>query len=155
VAVVTSLRSPSLGPALPPPTDYDIEAVIQEDYINRSMESSMSTLPSPLPIVAAHLDVRPGGQGEFTAKVRVGSFEPTIKGVAIMRATAAGQLQVQLADVRFGYVPVTIFVPQGPIDELNEAINVMMAERMGPLEARVIGVGGDETTLRFYLVADM
>jgi hypothetical protein len=38
---------------------------------------------------------------------------------------------------------------------MNVAINQMMSERMGPLDARVIGVSGDETTLRFYLAADL
>jgi hypothetical protein len=48
-----------------------------------------------------------------------------------------------------------MLIPSAPIDEMNVAINEMMSERMGPMQARVVGVGGDETTLRFYLVADL
>jgi hypothetical protein len=154
IAAVASLQRQAVESA-PVPTEYDIEAIIEEDYINRSMETNTTGLPSPVPVVAAYLDVRPGGRGEFTARVRLGSFEPTIRGTAIMRSTPEGQLEVVLADVRLGYVPVTMFIPSGPIKEMNVAINQMMAERMGPLQARVIGVGGDETTLRFYLVADL
>lgn len=155
IAAVVSFQRPVTVSAPPAPVDYDIEAVIEEDYINRSMEANTTGLPSPVPVIAAHLDVRPGGQGDFVAKVKLGSFEPTIRGTAVLRSTADGQLEVELHDVWLGYVPITMFIPSGPIDEMNLAINQMMAERMGPMQARVVGVGGDETTLRFYLVADL
>ena len=155
IAAVMSVQSPAMATVPPAPEEYDIEAVIEEDYINRSMKTNTSGLPSPVPVIAAHLDVRPGGRGDFVAKVRLGAFEPTIRGTAILQSTSEGQLEVELADVRLGYLPITAFIPSGPIDEMNVAINQMMAERMGPMQARVVGVGGDETTLRFYLIADL
>jgi hypothetical protein len=155
IAALVSLRGPTFEEAPPTPSEYDIEAVIEEDYINRTMQANISGLPSPVPVIAAYLDVRPGGQGEFTARIRAGSFEPIIHGIAVLRPTSSGQLEVELADVRLGFLPITAFVPQAPIDEMNVAVNQMMKERMGPLEARVIGVGGDEKTLRFYLAADL
>ena len=158
VALVMSLSGSAPEAAPPttlPPTAYDIEAVIEEDYINRSMEANTSGLPSPVPVIAAHLDVRPGGRGDFVAKVKLGPFAPTIRGTAVMRSTAEGQLAVSLERVRLGYVPITMLIPLGPIDEMNLAINQMMAERMGAMQARVVGVGGDETTLRFYLEVDL
>jgi len=155
IAAVMSFQGSAAEPEPVAPGVYDIEAVIEEDYINRSMETNTSGLPSPVPVIAAHLDVRPGGRGDFVAKVKLGPFEPTIQGTVVMRSTPDGQLEVELADVRLGYLPITMFIPSGPIDEMNVAINQMMAERMGPMQARVVGVGGDETTLRFYLLADL
>ncbi len=138
-----------------PPPDYDIEVIIEEDYINRSMSDNLSGSPSPVPVLGAHLDVRPGGQADFIAQVELGPFQPVIHGTVALRATPNGQLEVEIVDVRLGYLPVTMFIPSGPIDQMNADINKMMLERAGGMQARVVGVGGDETTLRFYLAADL
>ena len=149
-------RPASVSVSVPPmPSSYDIEVVIEEYYINSSMGDNTSGLPSPIPVVGAHFDVRPGGQGEFVAKVKLGALEPVIRGTAVLRPTVDGNLEVSLVDVRFGYLPITVFIPSGTLDEMNAAINQMMAERMGAMEVRMVGVGGDETTLRFYLEADL
>jgi hypothetical protein len=155
IGMLMMVQRPQPVASSSPPESYDIEAIIEESYINRTMEGNTAGLPSPFPVVAASLDVRPGGQGDFVAKVKVGSLEPTIRGTAVLRATADGRLEVDLTDVRLGYLPITMFIPSAPIDQMNVAINEMMSERMGPMQARVAGVGGDETTLRFYLVADL
>jgi hypothetical protein len=155
IGSLTVLRRPAAVTAPAIPSGYDIEVIVEEYYINRSMEESTSDLPSPVPILAAHLDVRPGGQGEFAAKVRIGSFEPTIRGTAVLRATEDGRLKVTLSNVRLGYLPVTAFIPAGALNEMNVAINQMMAERMGAMPVSVAGVGGDETSLHIYLVADL
>lgn len=155
VATLLALQRPVPDSVPAAPAEYDIEAAIAEDYVNRTMETNTSGLPSPVPVIAAHLDVRRGGRVDFVARVKMGAIEPLIRGTAVLRATPEGQLAVELADVRLGFVPITALIPSSPIDEMNVAINEMVAERMGPLRARVVGVGGDETTLRFYLVADL
>ena len=155
IATLMYLQRPASVSPPPEPSTYDIEAIIEEEYINRSMEQNMSGLPSPVPVLDAYLDVRPGGQGDFVAKVKLGSLEPVIRGTAVLRPTANGELEVKLVDVRLGYLPITVLMPSGPLDEMNVAINELMAERMGAMEVRVVGVGGDETTLRFYLAADL
>jgi hypothetical protein len=155
IATLMSLQRPASVSAPSTPPSYDIEVIVEEHYINRSMGENTSGLPSPFPVLAAHLDVRPGGRGEFAAKVKLGPLEPVIRGTAVLRPTVDGDLEVMLVDVRLGYLPITMFIPSGTLDEMNAAINQMMAERMGAMEVKVAGVGGDETTLRFYLEADL
>ena len=155
IATLVYLQRPASVSPPPEPSSYDIEAIIEEEYINRSMGDNMSGLPSPLPVLAAHLDVRPGGQGDFVAKVKLGSLEPVIRGTAVLRPTDDGQLEVTLVGVRLGHLPITAFIPSGTMDEMNAAIDQMMAERMGAMQVKVAGVGGDETTLRIYLTAEL
>lgn len=153
IAALALGGSPPTIPAAPPPPAYDIEAIVEEDYINRTFLESAAGLPTPLPLVAGHLDVHPGGQADFATQVALGPLRPVFRGTVALRATPAGELRVDLIEVRAGSVPVTALVPASLARAINQAVNQQVAERAGAAGVRVIGVTSDETTLRFYLAS--
>lgn len=151
-ALVLLGGTPTVTVPSPPPA-YDIEAIIEEDYINRTIMESVAGFPTPLPLIAGHLDVRPGGQGDFAVQVEAGPLHPVFRGTVALRATEAGKLEVTLVEVRAGYVPVTAFVPAGLLTAMNQAINQQLTERVGATGVQLAGVTSDETSLHFYLVS--
>jgi len=153
VSALVLLGSTPTVTALPPPPAYDIEAIVEEDYINRTIMESVADFPTPLPLVAGHLDVRPGGQGHFAVQMEAGPLRPVFHGTVALRATEAGGLEVMLVEVRAGHVPVTAFVPAGLLTAVNQAINQQLTERVGATGVQLAGVTSDETSLHFYLVS--
>lgn len=134
-----------------PPAQYDIEVIVEEDYINRTMVENAAGVVSAFPLVAGHLDIHPGGRADFVAQVEIGPLRPVFKGTLAFQATDTGQLELRFSRVMAGYLPVTALVPAGQKRALNQALNRMIAERAGPFDLRIAGVASDETTLRFYL----
>lgn len=135
-----------------PPTIYDVEAIIEEDYVNRTMLATTADVPTPFPVIAGHMDIQPGGFGDFVVKVEIGPFRPIVRGTVALRATDDGQIEVILTQVQLGFLPVTAFVPADTLDAVNESVNQQLTERTAAAGVRLIGVTSDETTLRFYLV---
>ena len=144
--------SPTVAPTSPPPV-YDIEAIVEEDYINRIVSESAAGFSTPVPLAASHVDVRPGGQVDFAAQVRLGPLRPVVHATAALRASAAGEFEVVLIEARIGYLPLTALVPADLIATMNETINQQLAERTGETNVRVAGITSDETTLHLYLVS--
>ena len=140
---------PVSGP--PAPTAYDIEAIIEEDYINRTFLESTASLPQPVPLTAGHLNIRPGANADFAVQSQIGPLEPVFRGSVRFRATEFGELEISLNQVRVGLLPVTVFVPRQLLEEINRDVNRQLSERTGATDVRLIGVTSDETTLRFYL----
>jgi len=142
-------------PPEPPsaPTAYDVEAVIEEDYMNRTFMESTATMPQPVPLTAGHLDVRLGGLADFAVQAQVGPFKPIFRGTVSFRATDGGDLQVALERVEVGRLPVTRLVPAGTLDDVNEDVNRQLKERAGSTGLRLVGVTSDDTTLHFYLAS--
>ncbi len=141
--------APVTGP--PPPAVYDIEAIVEEHYINRTFLESTADLPQPVPLTAGHLDIRPGANADFAVQSQIGPLEPVFHGSVRFRATDLGELEISLNEVRVGLLPVTVFVPRHLLQEINRDVNRQLSERTGPTDVRLIGVTSDETTLRFYL----
>lgn len=143
-------------PSLPPPQDYDIEAVVEEAYINRIMLESPVEAPSPLPMVGGLLDLHPGGQADFAVQMEAGPLRPVFRGVLAFRATPAGEIEIDIVEIHVGYIPVTPFVPASQLTAVNLAINKMLIERAAATGTvlQVVGVQTDETRLRFYFVAN-
>ncbi len=133
------------------PTSYDVEAVIEENYINRTFVESAATMPQPVPIIAGHLDVQPGGYAAFAVQAQIGPLEPVVRGLLLFRATERGDLEISLDDVRVGRISVKAFVPGGLLDDVNREVNRQLDERTGATDLTLIAVTSDETTLRFYL----
>jgi hypothetical protein len=142
-------------PSQPPPQDYDIEAIVEEYYINRIMLDSPVDAPSPLPMVGGELNLHPGGQAEFAVQMEVGPLRPVFRGVLEFRATPAGEIEIAIVEAHVGYIPVTPLIPPGQLDAVNLAINKMLIERAAATGTtlQVVGVHTDETRLRFYFVA--
>jgi len=154
IGLLTLSGASSQAPAAsPPPPDYDIEAIVEEDYINRTFLDSATRIPQPLPLLAGHLDVHTGGQADFAVKTDAGFMQPVFRGVIALRATETGELDVELLQVRAGPIPVTAFVPDDLLDAIDEDVNRLLAERTGAADVRLIGVTSDEITLHFYLVS--
>jgi hypothetical protein len=135
-----------------PPSMYDIEAIVEEDYVNRTFLDSAAGLPQPVPLVAGHLDLHTGGWAEFAVQAEMGPLQPVFHGTIALRATETGELDISLARVRVGSISVTRFVPADMLAAINRDVNRQLAERTGDSKVRLIGVSSDETTLRFYLV---
>jgi len=156
VLMLAENASKSAPPSSPgvQPGAYDIEAIVEEDYINRTMLESASGIPSPVPVVAGHLDLRPGGLADFAVQVEIGPFHPVIQGTLTLRATEAGEMEIGLVDARMGYIPVTPFVPADQFVAVNRSVNQQLATRAAATGSvlQVVGVTTDETTLRLYLV---
>jgi hypothetical protein len=148
------LSGPEEAPPLAasqPPAVYDLEVVVEEDYINRVMVETSAGMGPGVPLEAGHLDIRPGGLADFVVQIGAGPLHPVFDGTLKFSATAAGQIELSIASVRAGYLPVTAFVPPGATAEINRSINLLFAERAGPFDLRVAGVTSDDSTLHFYL----
>jgi len=141
------------GGAESPPATYDVEAIIEEDYVNRTFLESTAGLPQPVPLRAGHLDIRPGALADFAVQAEIGPLRPVFQGTVRFRATEAGELRVTLEAVRVGSLPVTSFVPAHMLDDVNEDVNRQLRERAGAAEMQLTGVTSDDTTLHFYLVS--
>ena len=150
-AVLLLLGTTPAATPTPPPPAYDVEAIVEEAYINRSMLGSADPIPSPLPLVAGRIDILPGGQVHFVAQMEAGPFHPVFEGTIRLQPSAAGGLELEFLSVRVGYLPVTPLIPASQVTELNAAINEMLEERAGAVDLQVVGVTSDETTLHIYL----
>lgn len=146
-------ESATSGAGSGPPATYDVEAVIEEDYVNRTFLESTASLPQPVPLRAGHLDIRPGALADFAVQAEIGPLRPVFQGTVRFRATDAGELRVTLEEVRVGSLPVTSFVPDHVLDDVNEDVNRQLRERAGAAEMQLTGVTSDDTTLHFYLVS--
>ena len=135
------------------PAAYDVEAVIEEAYMNRTFIESSATMPQPVPLIAGNLDVRPGGLADFAVQAEVGPLRPIFRGTVSFRATEAGDLRIELERVEVGRLPVTGFVPKDTLDDVNVDANRQLEERAGSTGLRLVGVTSDETTLHFYLAS--
>jgi hypothetical protein len=144
---------PESATVSPPPSAYDIEAIIEEDYINRTFLKSAASILQPLPLIAGHLDIHPGGQADFAVQADAGPVEPVFRGIIKLRATETGRLDVTLVQVHAGHVPLTKFVPNNLLDAIDKDVNRQLADRTGATDVRLVGVTSDETTLHFYLVS--
>ena len=136
-----------------PPAEYDIEAIIEEDYVNRTFLESAASLPQPVPLTGGSLDVHPGGRAVFAVQSEIGPLHPVFEGSVVLRATEAGELEVVLSEVRVGRLPVTMFVPDHLLDDVNRDVNRQLKERTGSTDVRLVAVTSDETTLHFFLVS--
>ena len=143
-----AVPGPSVAPA-----EYDVEAVLEEDYLNRTFMESSATMPQPVPLTAGQLDVRPGGLADFAVQAEVGPLQPIFRGTVSFRATEGGDLHIELERVAVGRLPVTGFVPDGTLDDVNEDANRQLEERAGSTGLRLVGVTSDDTTLHFYLAS--
>lgn len=153
VVALAVLESPTTVTPTPPPSVYEIEAIAEEDYINRVMLESAAEFGSPVPLVASHLDVRPGGQADVAAQIELGPLRPVFRTTIALRATAEGGLEVVLVEARVGRLPVTALVPADLLVTMNQAVNQQLDERMGAAGLQLVGVTSDETTLHLYLVS--
>jgi hypothetical protein len=151
--LMLSEAPPEAATPLPPPAAYDIEAIIEEDYINRVFLESAASIPQPLPLIAGHLDLHPAGRADFAVQAELGPVKPVFRGIVALRATESGGLDVSLVQVRAGPIPLTMFVPDDLLDAIDEDVNRQLVERTGATDVRLIGVTSDETTLHFYLVS--
>jgi hypothetical protein len=154
IAVLTASEvSPETITPAPPPSAYDIEAIIEEDYVNRTLVQRAPSLPQPLRLIAGHLDIHPGGAADFAARVDLGPVQPVFRGSIALAPTDTGELDVTLSQVRMGHIPVTMFVPGSLLEAVDQDINSQLTEHTGAAGVRLIGVTSDESSLHFYLAS--
>ncbi|MFP4344551.1 MAG: hypothetical protein ACLFU8_07655 [Anaerolineales bacterium] len=133
------------------PTTYDIEVVVEEDYINRIMVESAGEIAGGVQLVAGHLDLLPGGTADFQARLRRGPFEPVVEGTLGFRASSTGSIEVVLLEAQMGRLPLTGLVPKGALDNVNADIEGQIVERVRSADMDLVGVSTDETSLRLFL----
>ncbi|NLE99467.1 MAG: hypothetical protein GX601_00665 [Anaerolineales bacterium] len=144
-------RTPAESSNQPPSAAYDIEAVVGEACINRMMLDGSVSIPSPLPMVAGHLDILPGGRARFMSQMELGPLQPVVEGTIRLAASETGSLEISLVDARVGYLPLTPLVPKGQFDTVNAEISRMLEQGVGPVKLQVVAVTSDETSLHVYL----
>ncbi len=134
------------------PAVYDIEAVVEEDYINRIMVTSANEMSGPVSLTAGRMDLRPGGVADFIAKLKLGPLQPAVEGQVGFRATEDhSSIEVLLLDARLGRLQLNKLVPDTALDPINADIKRLLIDKVGSQGLFVLHVGSDETTLRLYL----
>ncbi|MGC9520280.1 MAG: hypothetical protein ACP5HG_00175 [Anaerolineae bacterium] len=137
------------------PAAYDIEAVVEEDYVNRIMVVSANEMTGSVSLMAGRMDLRPGGVADFIVKVRLGPLRPTLEGRVGFRATEDHtSIEVLLLDARLGRLQLNKFVPESALDPINADIKRLLVDKVGSQGLLVLHVESDETTLRLYLGRD-
>lgn len=155
VLIAAGSPSPVAPVAAPPfaPGQAMIEADIAEQYLNRTFLQNAAAYPSPWPVQNGQLDVLPGNRLRFIAQVKSPLGVLMISGTITMIAHD-GELQMRIAEVRLGQLPVTglirIFQP-GLENQINAQANRQLRERTALAKVKLIGVTSDETQLRFFL----
>ncbi len=152
VLLAVSSGSPEIGVTALPATGT-IEADLAEAYLNRTFLDNTRAYPSPWPIQAGQLDVRPGNRMDFVVQVASPIGPLTINGIVTL-AAREGRLVIRLADVRMGALPVTALAPifQPDIEaRINEQANRQLEERTALAKVQLVGVTSDDTQLRFFL----
>ena len=144
-----------LTPAVPS-TTYDIEAVVEEDYINRIMVESANEMSGPVSLMAGHMDLRPGALADFAVKLKVGPLQPVFEGTVGFRATDDGSsIEVLLLDVQMGRLRLNKLVPKGALDSINADIKRLLVDKIGSQGLQVLDVQTDDQTLRLHFARDL
>ncbi|MGC9467549.1 MAG: hypothetical protein ACP5HS_03070 [Anaerolineae bacterium] len=143
---------PESLPGTSPAAVYDIQAVVEERYINRIMVQSANEMAGPVSLSAGKMDIRPGGVADFVVRIDVGPLQPVFEGRVGFRATEDGSsIEVVLLDARFGRLQLNRLVPDGVLDDINADIKRLLVDKIGSQGLYVLDVQSDETTLILHL----
>jgi hypothetical protein len=130
----------------------DIEAVVDEVYINRIMVESANDMSGPVSLAAGKMDLRDGGVADFAVALKVGPLNPVFEGVVGFRATDDGSsIEVLLLDVQLGRLRLKRLVPKGVLADINADIKRMLVDKIGSQGLSVLEVRTDDSTLRLFL----
>jgi hypothetical protein len=144
--------APARAPSTPATIPYDIEAIVEEDYINRIMVEAANEMAGPVSFTEGHLDLRPGAVADFAVALELGPLAPVVEGTVGFRATDDGtSLQVLLLDAKMGYLRLTRLIPGGALDDVNADIKRLLIDKLGSQGLRVLDARSDDTTLRIFL----
>jgi hypothetical protein len=129
--------------------EFDIEAVVEETYINRIMIDSANDMGGPYSLEAGQLDLKAGGIGDFTVKVKIGPLSPVVRGrVGFQPNESGSSIEVVLLDVQVGELQLASVLPNGLMDGANRDIERLMVDKIGAHGLKVIGLQTDENQLR-------
>jgi hypothetical protein len=132
-----------------PGSEYDILAIVEEDYINRIMVESANEMSGPVSLTAGHMDIKPGAVADFAAELEVGPLHPVFEGRVGFRATDDGSsIEVLILDAQLGRLSLNRLIPAGALDSINEDIKRLLVDKIGSQGLSVLYVESDETTLR-------
>lgn len=140
-------------PNTSPPAEYDVEAIVEEYYINDVFTQGGAGSQIPEFVSAGYVDVRPGGLIDFAVELAVGPLHPLFRGTVALEVTEAGELRVTLTELEVGRLSVASLVPDRVLDSLNEQVNRELVERTTAMGVRLLDVTSDETSLHLYLVS--
>jgi len=144
--------TPSSLPSSPAAAAYDIEAVVEEDYINRVMVESANEMAGPVSFTEGEMDLRAGAMADFAVALQLGPLSPVVEGSVGFRATDDGSsVEVVLLDAGIGRLRLTRLIPSGALDDVNADIKRLLVDKIGSQGLRVLDVRSDDTTLRLYL----
>lgn len=144
------------GPAEMPPapsaTTYDIEAVVEEDYINWIMVQSANDMGGPVLLAAGKMDLRPGAVADFAVVPQLGPFKPVVEGIVGFIPNQDGSsIEVKLLDVSLGRLHLNRLVPSGALDGINADIKRLIVDKVGSVGLSVLAVGSDDDRLWIHL----
>jgi hypothetical protein len=144
---------PEPAPITSPPAEYDVEAIVEERYINDVFSEGAAGSQMPEYVAAGHVDVRPGGLVDFTVQLSVGPLSPLIYGTAALHVTDTGELNVTLERLEVGRLSLASLIPDDLLAPVNEEANRELVERTETMGVRLLDITSDETALHLYLVS--
>ena len=149
VLLLTMSGEPRAFDAPPNADDYAIEVVVEEAYINRILVDTAGGTSDFYSLTAGHLELKPGGVGDFRVRIEIGPLKPVVKGQVGFRPTQTGSsIEVVLLDLRMGRLQLVRLVPEGLLNGANADIEQLMGEKIGAHGLRVTGLRTDDATLR-------
>ena len=137
------------------PAEAEIQADISEAYLNSIFLADAATYPSPWPLEGGQLDLLPGNLIGFAAQVQSPLGSLTVKGTATIVARD-GQLQIGIAEVRLGPMPVAVFMRlvQPELEsQLNSQANQQLLQRTAEAGLTLLALTTDDSQMHAYLAA--
>lgn len=133
----------------PVATEYAIEAVVEEAYINRILVDSANSMSGYALLANGHIDLVADGIGNYRVELQLGPLRPVVEGRVGFRPTHDGDsIELVLLDARMGRLQLVSVLPSAILDRANASIDQLIVDRLGAHGLKVIGLQSGEDTLR-------
>jgi len=131
---------------------FDVEAVVEEDYINWIMVKSANEMGGPVSLAAGNMDLRPGAVADFAVVPELGSIKLVVEGaVGFVPNDDGSIIEVVLLDVNLGRLNLIRLVPREALDGINADIKRLIVDKVGAQGLSVLAVGSDDNALWIHL----
>jgi len=131
---------------------FDVEAVVEEDYINWIMVKSANEMGGPVSLAAGNMDLRPGAVADFAVVPELGSIKLVVEGaVGFVPNDDGSSIEVVLLDVNLGRLNLSRLVPREALDGINADIKRLIVDKVGAQGLSVLAVGSDDNALWIHL----
>ncbi len=137
------------------PSDATLQVDVDNAYLNRTFVQNAQGFPSPWPIVAGLMQLRPGNQATFDTRVDSPLGRIAVSG-RLTFAVDGGRLLIHVAEIKLGAVPITplvgLFVTDLD-DQINSKVDEQLLARTGAAHIKLVGIVTDERAMHLYFAA--